>query len=249
MEPETGAGFARRLKNQVLNAGVEIIYETVTGVALKGEVKSITTAGGVHQAPRIILANGCSPRRLGIPGETELAGKGVCSNAAREAAACRGRNIYVVGGADGAVKEALFLAGYAARLTIIHFEDGLGCIAEFRRKIAAAANIDLRLSSRLGAINGSSRIESLEFVSEKDGHTEIVTDPGCAVFIYAGSTPDTGLYSELELKDGFIITDERMETSIPGVYAAGDIRFKQIRQVATAVADGATAAINAATGY
>ncbi len=243
---ETGATFAARMKEQALRAGVEIVYETVTGVTLAGDVKTVRTDKNVYQSSKIILANGGTPRKLGIPGETELAGKGMGLNAARDGAAYTGKNIYVVGGADGAVKEALYLSSFAKQLTIIHFEDQLGCIPEFRQKVASAKNITLRLGSRLHAVYGQDQVERLEIASERDGHIETVEDPGCGIFIYAGVTPNTQLYSELELDNGYIPTNEKMETAIPGVYAAGDIRVKQVRQVATAVADGAIAAINAA---
>lgn len=243
---ETGATFAARMKEQALRAGVEIVYETVTGVRLSGEVKTVQTEKAVYQAPKVILANGGTPRKLGIPGEEELAGKGMGLNAPRDGAAYTGKNIYVVGGADGAVKEALYLASFAKRLTIIHFEDQLGCIPEFRQKVAAAQNMTLRLGSRLHAVYGQDQVERLEIASERDGSIETVEDPGCGIFVYAGVAPNTGLYPELELENGYIPTNDRMETAIPGVYAAGDIRVKQVRQVATAVADGAIAAINAA---
>ena len=246
MAQETGATFAARTKEQALNAGVEIAYETVTGVELEGEVKTIHTTQGTYQARRVILANGGTPRKLGIPGEAELAGKGMGLNAPRDGASYAGKNIYVVGGADGAVKEALYLASFARQLTIIHFEDQLGCIPEFRNKVDAAGNITVRLGSRLHGVYGKDQVERLEIASERDGTVETIEDPGCGIFVYAGVTPNTQLYTQLELQDGYIVTNEKMETSIPGVYAAGDIRVKQVRQVATAVADGAIAAINAA---
>lgn len=243
---ETGATFAARMKEQARAAGVEIAYETVTGVELTGDVKTVHTDKGTHQARRVILANGGTPRKLGIPGEIELAGKGMGLNAPRDGAAYAGKNIYVVGGADGAVKEALYLASFARQLTIIHFEDQLGCIPEFRNKIAAADNIKLCLGSRLHAVHGTDQVERLEIISEHDGTVQTIEDPGCGIFVYAGVTPNTQLYTELDLQDGYIVTNDKMETSVPGVYAAGDIRAKQVRQVATAVSDGAIAAINAA---
>ena len=243
---ETGATFAARMKEQALQAGVEIVQAEAVHVALTGEVKSVTTDRGVYEAKRIILANGGTPRKLGIPGEKELAGKGMGMNAARDGAAYAGKNVYVVGGADGAVKEALYLAGYAKQVTVIHFEEQLGCIAEFRQKVAAAGNISVRLASRLHAVYGQDQVERLEIASEQDGSIETIEDPGCGIFVYAGILPNTELYTELALEGGYIPTNDKMETAIPGVYAAGDIRVKQVRQVATAVSDGAIAAINAA---
>ena len=243
---ETGATFAARMKEQALQAGVELLQATVTGVSLAGEVKSVTTDRGTYEAKRVILASGGTPRKLGIPGEQELAGKGMGMNAARDGAAYAGKNVYVVGGADGAVKEALYLARFAKHLTILHFEEQLGCIAEFRQKVAAAGNISLRLHSRLHAVYGQDQVERLEIADERDGGIETIQDPGCGIFVYAGLTPNTELYTELKLQEGYIPTNEKMETALPGVYAVGDIRVKLVRQVATAVADGAIAAINAA---
>lgn len=243
---ETGATFAARMKEQALQAGVEIVQAEAVHVALTGEVKSVTTDRGIYEAKRIILANGGTPRKLGIPGEKELAGKGMGMNAARDGADYAGKNVYVVGGADGAVKEALYLAGYAKQVTVIHFEEQLGCIAEFRQKVAAAGNISVRLASRLHAVYGQDQVERLEIASEQDGSIETIEDPGCGIFVYAGILPNTELYTELALEGGYIPTNDKMETAIPGVYAAGDIRVKQVRQVATAVSDGAIAAINAA---
>lgn len=243
---ETGATFATRMKEQALQAGVEIVQAEAVHVALTGEVKSVTTDRGIYEAKRIILANGGTPRKLGIPGEKELAGKGMGMNAARDGAAYAGKNVYVVGGADGAVKEALYLAGFAKQVTIVHFEEQLGCIAEFRQKVAAAGNISVRLASRLHAVYGQDQVERLEIASEQNGSIETIEDPGCGIFVYAGILPNTELYTELALEGGYIPTNDKMETAIPGVYAAGDIRVKQVRQVATAVSDGAIAAINAA---
>ena len=243
---ETGATFAARMKEQALQAGVEIVQAEAVHVALTGEVKSVTTDRGIYEAKRIILANGGTPRKLGIPGEKELAGKGMGMNAARDGAAYAGKNVYVVGGADGAVKEALYLAGYAKQVTVIHFEEQLGCIAEVRQKVAAAGNISVRLASRLHAVYGQDQVERLEIASEQDGSIETIEDPGCGIFVYAGILPNTELYTELALEGGYIPTNDKMENAIPGVYAAGDIRVKQVRQVATAVSDGAIAAINAA---
>lgn len=243
---ETGETFAARMKQQALDAGVEIRYEQVTKVKLTGEIKTVETTQTSYQASKIILANGSTPRKLGIPGEQELAGHGMGMNAPRHGAAYTGKNIYVVGGADGAVKEALYLAQFAKTLTIIHFEDQLGCIAEFRNKIANTPNIQLMLGSRLAAVRGEGQVEELDIRSEADGSIRTLRDPGCGIFVYAGTTPNTQLYTELQLKDGYIPVNENMETAIPGVYAAGDIRVKQVRQVATAVADGTIAAIHAA---
>lgn len=242
---ETGISFSERLKEQAENAGIEIVYENVNNVDLKGDVKLVFTNKNLYKAKKIIIANGTRARKLGIEGELELEGKGIGLNAARDGKDYIGKNVYVVGGADGAIKEALYLAQFAKNVTIIHFEDSLGCIAEFKDKIKKTSNINVRLGSRLHAVYGKERVESLDISDEKTGSIETISDPGCGIFVYAGTVPNTELYTDLKLENGFIPVDEKMETEIKGVYAVGDIRVKPVRQVATAVADGTIAAINA----
>lgn len=165
MEGETGSTFAARLEKQAKNAGVSIVYETVQKVSLKGEYKTVVTDKGTYQAQKVILANGTTPRKLGIPGEDKLVGRGIGRNAAGEGANFSGKHIYVVGGADGAVKEALYLAQFAEQLTIIHFEEKLGCISEFLRKVEQMPNIEVKTGTRLWGVYGSRQIESLEVTS------------------------------------------------------------------------------------
>lgn len=244
---ETGASFAKRMEEQAVNAGVEIKYETVTSVKLAGDTKTVTTDAGEYSAPKLIIANGSTPRKLGIPGEAEFAGRGIGLNAPKHGALYKGKNIYVVGGADGAVKEALYLSQFAEKLTIIHFEPSLVCISEFKEKVAKTPNITTIPGARLIQVAGKDCVDELTIQYEEDGHTETISDPGCGVFVYAGIIPNTDLYKDqLELVNGCIPVNEKMETSIPGVYAAGDIRVKQVRQAITAANDGAVAAINAA---
>lgn len=245
VDNETGVTFAKRLKNQALNAGVEIIKQNVITVNFNGKVKEVETDVATYCAEKVIIANGTSPRRLGIEGENKLFGKGIGMNAARDAEKYQGKNIYVVGGADGAIKEALYLSKFAKRITIIHFEDQLGCIAEFKEKVKRTPNITLRLGSRLHAVYGVDKVESLEISDERTGAIETIEDSGCGIFVYAGTVPNTELYKDIKLENGFIPVDENMETEIPNVFAIGDIRVKNVRQVATAVADGTIAAIKA----
>lgn len=244
---ETGASFAQRMKEQAENAGVEIRYETVTAASLSGDVKTVTTDKGEYKAPKIIIAGGSTPRKLGIPGEAEFAGKGIGLNAPKHGALYKDKNIYVVGGADGAVKEALYLAQFAKKLTIIHVEPSLACISEFKEKVSKTPNITTIPEARLVSVAGKECVDEFTISYESDGHTETISDPGCGIFVYAGIIPNTDLYKDqLELVNGCIPVNDKMETSIPGVYAAGDIRVKQVRQAITAANDGAIAAINAA---
>ena len=195
LDDETGATFARRLEAQALEAGIEIVYDQVERAALAGETKTVFTGTESYRAPRVVLANGSTPRKLGVPGEAELQGKGCGLNAARDATTYEGKSVYVIGGADGAVKEALYLARFARQVSIVCVEDELACIAEFRRKTAATPNIQVVPATRVGALHGADRVEALDLVSLADGRTRTVEDDGCGVFVYAGSEPNTALCS------------------------------------------------------
>lgn len=240
---ETGKTFAERMKEQALGAGVEIRYENVTDVKLAGDVKKIITDKETFESKTVILANGGSGRMLGIPGENL---KGVRLNAPKDGPNYKGKNVYVIGGADGAVKEAIYLARTAAKVTIVCVEDSLACIQEFKDKISALDNIEIMPHSSLTAVYGNEAVEELEFTDNKTGEKHIIKDADCGVFVYAGVVPNTQMYTELNLDGGYIPVDDSMQTEIPGVFAAGDIRVKKVRQVATAVSDGAIAGIQAA---
>lgn len=244
VKEETGRTFAKRMEEQALNLGVEIRYETVNDVTLRGEIKKVVTDKGSYETKTVILANGGSGRMLGIPGENL---KGVRLNAPKDGPNYHGKTVYVIGGADGAVKEALYLSEIASKVVIVCVEDALVCIQEFKDKINTRNNIEIMPHSSLTAVCGNGSIEELEFTDNKTGEKHIVKDETCGVFVYAGIVPNTQMYGELKLDGGYIPVDNAMRTEIPGVFAAGDICVKNVRQVATAVADGAIAGIQAAS--
>lgn len=244
VQEESGHTFAERMKEQALNAGVEIHYENVIETILTGDIKKVVTNKETYQSKTLILANGGSGRMLGIPGE-DL--KGVRLNAPKDGLNYKGKNVYVIGGADGAVKEALYLAEIAGKVTIVCVEDELACIQEFKDKVVTHDNIEIMPHSSLTAVYGNEAVEELEFTDNKTGKKQIVKDTDCGVFVYAGIVPNTQMYTELKLDGGYIPVDDSMQTEIAGVFAAGDIRVKKVRQVATAVADGAIAGIQAAS--
>lgn len=246
IEGETGKTIAARMKAQVENAGVEISIEKVIGAKLEGDCKEIQTEKATYQAKAVILANGTTPRTLGIPGEKELCGIAVSYNAVKDGARFASKEIYVVGGSDGALKETLYLSGIGSHVTLVHFEDKLGAIREFTDKAEAKDNIDIRLHSRITALHGDQNgLHSLDITDEHTKETVTIPAEGAGIFIYAGSLPNTEIYEGLTLENGFIVTDDEMKTNIPGVFAAGDIRKKTVRQASTAVSDGTLAAIAA----
>lgn len=243
VQEESGKTFAERMKAQALHAGVEIRYENVTETKLTGEVKKVVTNQNTYESKTIILANGGSGRMLGIPGENL---KGVRLNAPKDGPNYKGKKVYVIGGADGAVKEALYLSEIAGKVIIVCVEDELACIQEFKAKVATHNNIEIMPHSSLTAVYGSETLEELEFTNNKTGEKQVVKDADCGVFVYAGIVPNTQMYTELKLDGGYIPVDDSMQTEIQGVFAAGDICVKKVRQVATAVSDGAIAGIQAA---
>lgn len=240
---ETGHTFAERMKEQALGAGVEIRYEEVIETRLAGERKKVVTDKGNYESRTLILANGGSGRMLNIPGESL---KGMRLNAPKDGLKYKGKDVYVIGGADGAVKEALYLAAIAAKVTIVCVENELACIQEFKEKVDTCDNIEIMPHASLTAVYGKEAVEELEFTDNTTGVKQTVKDAECGVFVYAGTVPNTQMYGELKLENGYIPVDDSMQTEIPGVFAAGDICVKKVRQVATAVADGAIAGIRAA---
>lgn len=243
VEGESGRSFAARMKEQALSAGVEIRYENVIETKLAGEIKKVVTDKQTYESKTLILANGGSGRMLGISGE-DL--NGVRLNAPKDGLDYKGKHVYVIGGADGAVKEALYLAQIAGKVTIVCVEDELICIQEFKDKVVTHDNIEIMPHASLTAVYGKEAVEELEFTDNQTGEKQRVRDTDCGVFVYAGIIPNTQMYTELKLDGGYIPVDESMQTEVRGVFAAGDICVKQVRQVATAVSDGAIAGIHAA---
>lgn len=244
---ETGDSFKKKLENQLKVYNIEFLKEEVIKIEPESLLKKVLTkSGNLYLSKTIVLANGTTPRKLNILGEEKLKGKGVCSNPWKEGKNYLGKDIFVVGGADGAIKEAIYLAQFAKELSIIHFEDKLGAIAEFKNKLEKLENVKLYLHSRLTKINGEDKIESLEITDEKTKEVKKIKCDRAGVFVYAGATPNTENFNGLELENGFIKVDSQMKTNIGGVFAAGDVCCKDVRQVATAVSDGTVAGINVA---
>ncbi|HHY91610.1 MAG TPA: thioredoxin-disulfide reductase [Clostridiales bacterium] len=251
VEGDSGLTLIERMSRQAERFGVEKAYDDIVEVDLSGEVKKVKGTKEEYQAKTVIIATGASPRPIGCPGEKEFVGKGVSYCATCDGPFFEGLEVYVVGGGDAAVEEALFLTKFARKVTIIHRRDQLRAAKVIQEKAMANEKIHFIWNSVVEEIKGEGGI--LNEILLKDVKTgeikSIKADEGdmtFGVFGFVGYVPQTEIFKgQIEMENGYIITDENMQTNIPGVFAAGDVRAKSLRQVVTAVADGAIAAVQA----
>ncbi|QNO14406.1 thioredoxin-disulfide reductase [Alkalicella caledoniensis] len=241
----TGPDLATSMFNQAMDLGVDIAIEEITDLTLQGEVKEIITDGGEYKGKTVILATGVKPRQLNVPGEIHFRGKGVSYCATCDGAFFKGKTVAVVGGGDSAVEEANFLTRFVEKLYIIHRRDELRATKIVQKRAFANEKIEFVYDSVVKEIQGENKVDSvlIENVNTKE-KSAIEAD---GVFIYVGNDPSTDfLKGQISLSEqGYIITNENMETNVPGVFAAGDIRVKVLRQIVTAAADGAIASVMA----
>ncbi|HOJ92439.1 MAG TPA: thioredoxin-disulfide reductase [Dictyoglomaceae bacterium] len=241
----TGEELAKKMETQAKKFGVKILESDVQRIYVEGYWKIIETSNGTYRSLSLIIATGTRPRRLEVPGEDKLRGKGVSYCAVCDGAFFTGKKVAVVGGGDSALEEAIYLTKFAEDVTIIHRRDTLRAERIVQQKAFSNSKIKFLWSHIIKAIEGEKKVERL-ILEDLKTH-EIKTFPVDGVFIYVGLIPNTELFKGILNLDpnGFIITDEKMQTSVPGIYAAGDVRGKVLRQLVTAVADGAVAAIEA----
>lgn len=247
IEHETGPSLIGRMSDQVARFGAEKVYDTVEDVQLEGDVKVIKGQKGEYRAKTVILAAGAHPRPVGCPGERELTGKGVSYCATCDAAFFEDFEVYVIGGGDSAVEEALYLTKFARKVTIVHRRDELRAAKSIQEKAFANPKVDFMWNSTIAEFKGDGLLTSMIVEDTKTGEKKEVfadeEDGTFGVFVFIGFVPHSELFKgKVEMKGDYIITDDNMNTNIPGVFAAGDIRVKSLRQVVTAAADGAIAA-------
>lgn len=240
-----GGELTMRMERQASRFGLKLQYEPVMELSLKGTVKRIRLPKGEVEARAVILCMGASPRPLGVDREEALVGKGISYCATCDGAFFRNRDVAVVGGGDTALNDALYLARFASKVTLIHRRDALRGSPVLQKAVFDEPKIELAWSSVVEALEGEDRLESIAVRQVVTGEKQSI--PTAALFVAVGTLPRTDLVKEeLQLTSGgYIQTDSYMRTSLPGVYAAGDIRETPLRQVVTAAADGAVAATQA----
>ena len=240
-----GFDMGMQFREHADKMGVQFVEAEVTSVSDKGEIKEVMTDNGTFQARTLILASGAQHAKLGVPGEEELAGMGVSYCATCDGAFFKNRTVAVVGGGDVAVEDAIFLARNCEKVYLIHRRDELRAADVLQKSLLSLSNVEVLWSHVVEEICGEDMTESLQIKDVKTG--EFKNLPVAGVFIAVGIVPQTENYKGLvEMNQGgYIIAGEDCATSAAGIYAAGDCRAKNLRQIITAVADGANAATSA----
>ncbi|NLY10826.1 MAG: thioredoxin-disulfide reductase [Firmicutes bacterium] len=241
----SGAELSDKMHQQVLEVGAEFVVGNVTKVELEGELKKVYVGDTEYTGKTVILATGAHPRYLDVPGEKEFAGMGVSYCATCDGAFYRNRDIVVVGGGDSAVEESVYLTQFAKTVKIVHRRDTLNAQPILQERAFKNEKIEFIWNSEVVEILGDKVVTGVKIRNRETN--EITELPVQGVFIYIGFIPNTTYLKETNLLNewGYLITDNRMRTTIPGVFGAGDMRDTPLRQIITAASDGAIAAISA----
>ena len=241
----TGFDIIEKMQQQAERFGTDIKLEEVKAIGLEGLCKIIETSNGTYKVQSVIMATGAHPRKLAVPGEEKFTGRGVSYCATCDGALYRNKIVAVVGGGDSAVEEAIFLTKFAKKVYVIHRRNELRAVKIVQDRAFKNEKMEFVLDTVVQAIEGKDFVEKLVIFNKKTNNVSELEVDG--VFIYVGIIPSSDLVkSRVEFDpQGFIITDDSMHTELPGVYAAGDVTHKVLRQVVTACSDGATAAFAA----
>ena len=244
----TGPELCERMRLQAEKFGVETVLAEVADADVAGREKLMTTSEGEFKARSVVVATGLVRRRLNVPGEDEFNGRGVSYCAVCDGAFFQDKIMAVIGGGDTAVEDAVFLTRYASHLHIIHRRDQLRAVKMLQERCFVNPKITCVWDSVVQEIGGNELVEKIVIRNVKTG--EVSTLPVDAVFVLIGQDPDTRfLRGQVRVDcDGYIVTDEDMQTGVPGIFAAGDVRRKSFKQIVTACSDGAIAA-NSAEKY
>lgn len=241
----TGFELSRQFREHANKLGARVVQDEVVQVELSGNVKKVVCEEETYEARCVILASGAHHRTLEVPGEEELRGAGVSYCATCDGAFFRGRTVAVVGGGDAALEDAIFLARMCEKVYIVHRRDKLRGAKRLQERLQALENIEFVWNSETVAIEGNAQVEALRLRQTQTGEEKRLDVDG--VFIAVGIASESELYAgQLELDEqGYIRADESGQTSVPGVFAAGDVRTKALRQILTAASDGANCVASA----
>ena len=236
-----GFALAEQMQQQAERFGSKTEYALAEEVDLHADPKRLKTSEGTFYAKTVVIATGANPKELGLPGEKDLVGRGVAYCASCDGAFYKGKTVAVVGGGNSAVADALLLSRVAEKVILIHRRDSLRATRIYHHALLSAPNVEVRWNSQVIELLHGERLTGLRLKDVTSGEESQLSCDG--VFISVGRTPATQLVEgQLDLDEsGYIPADETTQTAIPGVYAVGDVRTKQLRQVVTAVADGAYA--------
>lgn len=244
-EEISGPELSEKMFEHSKKFGTEFAFGEITDIKVENNLKILTAGEKTFKAKTVIIATGTEARLLGIPGEQEFASRGVSYCAVCDGAFFRNKNVVVIGGGDSAIEEALYLSNLVSKVTIVHRRDELRAQKILQNRAFEKANIEFVWDSVPIEIKGERKVNSISIKNVKtEDITEISAD---GIFIYIGMNPQTSIFENLDILDeyGYIPTDEHLATKIPGIFVAGDVRQKEIRQVVTAASDGAIAAQSA----
>lgn len=247
----TGPDLTNQMRMQAENFGVKFQTADVIGVDFEGEIKTVKTSSGDIQGRAVIIATGASPRKLGFPGEIEYGGRGVAYCSTCDGEFFKGLEVLVIGAGFAAAEEAIYLTRFAKKVIIIAREPEFTCAKSIGDKVKANKNIEIRFNTEVVEAVGDDVLRSVKLINnvtnERSEYFPPKEDGTFGIFVFVGYQPQTDVFKGKIDMDrwGYILTDENMQTNIKGVYAAGDLRPKMLRQVVTAVADGAIAATDA----
>jgi len=241
-EPVDGYTWSETMRAQADEFGAAFMSSSVSAVRKEGERFIVETGDGPVEAKAVIVATGAKHRHLGVKGEEEFAGRGVSYCATCDGPFFKGKRMVVVGGGDSACDEAMFLSKLADKVIMVHRKDRFRAQKSVAARVLANPKIEVRFETVVEEIKGARAVEAVALRNLKTGET--LDEPAQAVFVFVGSIPQTDALPDGIGKDdsGSILTDDRMETNLPGLFAAGDVRATPFRQVVTAVSDGAVAA-------
>lgn len=243
---EPGPVLIARMSAQVERFGAERVKDTIKSVDLKSTPKKITCVNGEYLAKTVIVATGAFPKPCGGENEGKYTGKGVSYCATCDANFFEDFEVFVVGGGDSAIQEALYLTKFARKVTVIHRRDELRAAKSLQEKAFANPKMSFLWNSKIKKFDGDDILNAIEVENTQTGEISVIhadeEDGMFGVFVFIGFNPRSELVEgQVELERGYILTDDDMRTNIPGVFAAGDVRKKSFRQVVTAAADGAIA--------